>query len=211
MPSAVIFDLFGTLLEIRNRQSPYRRLLRLGSQQGRVASPGDIRWIMTNVCGLQEAADFFGIKLSSAQLTNLQRSLDVEIQSITPFEDALPAIELLRNRGVRIGVCSNLGGPYCPAVRNLLPGLDGYALSAEVGLMKPDATMYQHICTQLDAVPRRDPGLNGSQVMMIGDSRRCDAEGPRAAGLEGYHLDRSGAGRFSNLLEFVAGINLNKD
>lgn len=211
MPAAVIFDLFGTLLEIRNRQSPYRRLLRLGSQQGRVASPGDIRWIMTNVCGLQEAADFFGIKLSSAQLTNLQRSLDVEIQSITPFEDALPAIELLRNRGVRIGVCSNLGGPYCPAVRNLLPGLDGYALSAEVGLMKPDATMYQRICTQLDAVPRRDPGLNGSQVMMIGDSRRCDAEGPRAAGLEGYHLDRSGAGRFSNLLEFVAGINLNKD
>lgn len=34
MPAAVIFDLFGTLLEIRNRQSPYRLLLRLGSQQG---------------------------------------------------------------------------------------------------------------------------------------------------------------------------------
>ncbi|WP_085696158.1 HAD family hydrolase [Pseudomonas sp. B26(2017)] len=210
MVDGVIFDAFGTLLEIRNRQSPYRRLLRLGSQQGRVASPDDIRWIMTNACGLQEAADFFGIKLSSAQLAELQSSLDVEIQSITPFEDALPAIELLRNRKVRIGVCSNLGGPYCSVVRNLLPGLDGYALSAEVGLMKPDAAMYQHICTQLDVVPSREPGLNGSQVMMIGDSRRCDAEGPRAAGLEGYHLDRSGAGRFSNLLEFVAGINLSK-
>lgn len=33
MPAAVIFDLFGTLLEI-------------------------LRWIMTNACGLQEAADF---------------------------------------------------------------------------------------------------------------------------------------------------------
>ena len=34
MPAAVIFDLFGTLLEMRNRQSPYRQLLRLGLQQG---------------------------------------------------------------------------------------------------------------------------------------------------------------------------------
>lgn len=65
MVDGVIFDAFGTLLEIRNRQNPYRRLLRLGSAQGRVASPDDIRWIMTNACGLQGTADFFGIKLSS--------------------------------------------------------------------------------------------------------------------------------------------------
>lgn len=56
--TAVIFDLFGTLLQIRNRQNPFRQLLRLGSQQGRAASPGDLRWIMTNAGGLQEAADF---------------------------------------------------------------------------------------------------------------------------------------------------------
>lgn len=35
MVDGVIFDAYGTLLEIRNRQNPYRRLLRLGSQQGR--------------------------------------------------------------------------------------------------------------------------------------------------------------------------------
>ncbi|MFF7061552.1 HAD-IA family hydrolase [Pseudomonas sp. NPDC008258] len=207
MAAAVIFDLFGTLLEIRNRQNPYRRLLRLGSQQGRGSSPDDIRWIMTNACGLQEAADFFGIKLSSIQLAELQRCLDDEIESITPFEDALPAIELLRHRKIRIGVCSNLGGPYCPAVRSLLPGLDGYALSAEVGLMKPDVAMYQHICTQLEVAPSQLPGSNAPQVLMIGDSRRCDADGPRAVGIEGHHLDRSEAGRICDLREFVAGIS----
>jgi HAD superfamily hydrolase (TIGR01549 family) len=210
MTAAVIFDLFGTLLEIRNRQNSYRRLLRLGSQQGRVASPGDLRWIMTNTCGLQEAADFFGIKLSSIQLTELQSCLELELESITLFEDALPALALLRHHQIKIGVCSNLGGPYCSVARNLLPGLDGYALSAEVGLMKPDAAMYQHICTQLDVVPSQRLGLNKPQVLMIGDSRRCDADGPKAAGIEGYHLDRSGAGRFSNLIEFVAGINISK-
>lgn len=208
MTVAVIFDLFGTLLEIRNRQNPYRRLLRLGSQQGRAASPGDLRWIMTNACGLQEAADFFGIKLSSIQLTELQSCLELELGSITLFEEALPALDLLRDRQIKIGVCSNLGGPYCSVARNLLPGLDGYALSAEVGLMKPDRAMYQHICTQLDVAPNQLSGSNAPNVLMIGDSRRCDADGPRVVGIQGYHLDRSGAGRFCDLLEFVAGINI---
>ncbi|BBP70817.1 hypothetical protein PHLH6_28210 [Pseudomonas sp. Seg1] len=206
--TAVIFDLFGTLLEIRNRQNPFRRLLRLGSQQGRAASPGDLRWIMTNACGLQEAADFFGIKLSSTQLTELQSCLELELESITLFEDALPALALLRHHQIKIGVCSNLGGPYCPVARNLLPGLDGYALSAEVGLMKPDVAMYQHICTQLNVAPSQLPG--SPHVLMIGDSRRCDADGPRVASIEDYHLDRSGAGRFCDLLEFVTGINTSR-
>ena len=206
--TAVIFDLFGTFLEIRDRQNPYRRLLRLGSQQGRVASPGDLRWVMTNTCGLQGAADFFEIKLSSTQLTELQSCLELELESIALFEDALPAHALLRHHQIKIGVCSNLGGPYCSVARNLLPGLDGYALSAEVGLMKPDVAMYQHICTQLEVAPSQLPESNAPHVLMIGDSRRCDADGPRAAGIEGYHLDRSGAGRFRDLLGFVAGINI---
>lgn len=208
--TAVIFDLFGTLLEIRNRQNPYRRLLHLGSQQGRAASPGDLRWIMTNTCGLQEAADFLGIKLSSIQLTELQSCLELELESITLFEDALPALALLRHHQIKIGVCSNLGGPYCLVARDLLPGLDGYALSAEVGLMKPDVAMYQHICTQLEVAPSQLPGSNAPHVLMIGDSRRCDSDGPRVAGIEGYHLDRSGAGRFCDLLEFVTGINTSR-
>lgn len=163
---------------------------------------------MTNACGLQEAADFFGIKLSSTQLTELQSCLELELESITLFEDALPALALLRHHQIKIGVYSNLGGPYCPVARNLLPGLDGYALSAEVGLMKPDVAMYQHICTQLNVAPSQLPG--SPHVLMIGDSWRCDADGPRVAGIEGYHLDRSGAGRFCDLLEFVTGINTSR-
>ncbi|PWB34077.1 hypothetical protein DCO48_07195 [Pseudomonas sp. SDI] len=210
MTAAVIFDLFGTLLEIRDRQNPYRRLLRLGSQQGRVASTDDIRWIMTHDHGIEGTAAEFGIKLSSSQLAVLQSCLELELESITLFEDALPALALLRHHQIKIGVCSNLGGPYCSVARNLLPGLDGYALSAEVGLMKPDVAMYQHICTQLEVAPSQLPGSNAPHVLMIGDSRRCDADGPRGAGIAGYHLDRSGAGRFCDLLEFVTGINTSR-
>lgn len=203
MTAAVIFDLFGTLLQIRNRQNPYRRLLRLGSQQGRAALPDDIRWIMTHDHGLEGTAAEFGIKLSSSQLVELQTALELELESVTLFYDALPAIELLRHHGISIGVCSNLSFPYCQPVRRLLPALDAYALSAEMGVMKPDPEIYQGVCRMLSIVPCNALDEGSRRVVMIGDSRKCDQMGPRQVGITGYHLDRSGKGGFSNLIEFA--------
>ena len=202
MVDAVIFDAFGTLIEIQNRQNPYRRLLRLGSQQGRAAFPNDIRWIMTHDHGLEDTAAAFGIKISPAQLANLQAALELELQSIRVFDDTWPAINLLRSHGIKIGVCSNLSGPYCSRVRELLPGLDGYALSAERGVMKPDQAIYQTTCAMLNVHPRLASDSGGGRVWMIGDSKKCDEQGPRTSGIMGYHLDRSGLGRFGDLLDF---------
>lgn len=206
MPAAVIFDLFGTLLEIRNRQSPYRQLLRLGSQQGRVASPDDIRWIMTHAYGIEDTAAAFGIKLKPTQLIELQSALDRELESIKCFDDALPAIERLQAQGIKVGVCSNLAGPYCLRARSLLPGLDAYALSAEIGVLKPDLEMYRSVCAMLDTFPSQVLGSETTQVLMIGDSKRCDELGPRSFGIVGHHLDRKGARDFRSLIEFTSAI-----
>ncbi|MCO7572011.1 HAD family hydrolase [Pseudomonas chlororaphis] len=206
MIKAVIFDLFGTLVEIQNRQSPYRQLLRIGVQQGRAASPIDLRSIMAINGGLSEAADFLGIEVSRPQLANLQRCLDLELQSIKPFDDAIPAIELLRQHQIRITLCSNLAGPYCSVARKLFPDLDGYALSAELGLLKPDPAMYRSACTMLDVLPDQVPGVSDAQVSMIGDSKRCDELGPRVAGILGHYLDRKGGGPVKDLLSFAQGI-----
>lgn len=64
MSNAVIFDVFGTLLQIRNRQNPYRLLLREGARQGRPVSPTDLRALMTFNGGIAEAAAAFEITLS---------------------------------------------------------------------------------------------------------------------------------------------------
>lgn len=202
MVDGVIFDAFGTLVEIRNRQNPYRRLLRLGSQQGRATSPDDIGWIMTHGHGIEGTAAAFGIKISPAQLADLHGALELELQSIRVFEDTWPAINFLRSHGIKIGVCSNLSAPYCSQVRALLPGLDAYALSAECGVMKPDQAIYQSVCAMLNIEPGHVPESGQRSVLMIGDSKKCDEQGPRACGIMGYHLDRSGAGRFRDLLEF---------
>lgn len=203
MVHAVIFDAFGTLLEIQNRQYPYRRLLRLGSQQARAASPDDIRWMMTHPHGLEDTAAAFGIKLSPCELAEIQTALELEVESTRLFDDALPAIELLREHGISIGVCSNLSYPYCEAVRRLLPALDAYGLSAEMGLMKPDPEIYQSVCRMLNIVPGDAAGAGSQRVVMIGDSKKCDQFGPRQVGVIGHYLDRLGGGGFSNLIEFV--------
>lgn len=200
--AAVIFDLFGTVLEIQDRKNPYRRLLRMGAEQGRSASPGDMRQIMTLSGGLREAAAILGITLSPRALTELQDALKVELASIRIFDDASVAIDLLRANGVKIAVCSNLAGPYCDAARRLLPDLDGYALSAELGVMKPDPMIYRSVCSLLGLEAEHAIDTKQGQIIMVGDSKNCDERGPRACGIQGFHLDRSGAGGFSNLVEF---------
>ncbi|QKS80945.1 HAD family hydrolase [Pseudomonas bijieensis] len=207
MITAVIFDAFGTLIEILNRENPYKRLLRIGVQQGRVASPSDLRTVMALNGGLLEAAHLFGIKLKPTQLIELQSALDRELESIKCFDDALPAFERLQEHGIKVGVCSNLAGPYCSKVRSLLPGLNAYALSAETGVLKPDPEIYRIICSMLNAHPGKAPGSEGSKVLMIGDSKRCDQLGPRSYGILGHHLDRHGAGQFRSLIEFTNAVS----
>lgn len=203
MLAAVIFDLFGTVLQIQNRQNPYRRLLRIGAQQGRVSSPGDLRLIMTRRGGIKEAAAALEIKLAPRELEELQRSLELELASIRVYDDARAAMTLLRAHSIKIGVCSNLAGPYCKEARRLLPGLTGYALSAECGAMKPDPAIYRFVCAMMGVEPELLPESDHLPTVMIGDSKKCDEHGPRACGIMGFHLDRSGAGRFSDLFGFA--------
>lgn len=107
MITAVIFDAFSTLIEILNRENPYKRLLRIGVQQDRVASPSDLRAVMALNGGLREAAHYFGIKPKPTQLVELQSALDRELESIKCFDDALPDIECLQKDGIKVGVCSS--------------------------------------------------------------------------------------------------------
>ncbi len=206
MIEAVIFDLFGTLVEIQNRQNPYRQLLRLGAQQGRLVTPADMRWIMTRVGGIRETANGLGIQLTAAKLSEIQGALDRELESIRPFSDALSTIERLRERNIKVAICSNLAGPYCSSAREHFPNLDGYALSAELGVMKPDPAIYQSACSMMGVIPGKSSEAGVARVVMVGDSRKCDEIGPRSYGIPGHHLDRNGAGRFGDLLAFSQAI-----
>jgi hypothetical protein len=62
----VIFYAFGTQLEIKRGQHPYRQLMQVGTSQGRRPQLDDSRQIMCNPWGLRETASAFGIEVQEA-------------------------------------------------------------------------------------------------------------------------------------------------
>ncbi|ELQ02007.1 HAD family hydrolase [Pseudomonas syringae] len=199
---AVLVDGFGTLVRIRSATHPYRKLLNEGLQSGRRPMPEDIRSLMTFDGGLAQAAELLDIKITPERLAQIQDSLDREVHSIEAFPEALEAIQALQAQRIRVGVCSNLAAPYGSALKHLFPTLDAYALSYEIGALKPDPVMYRSACKLLGlSVGDR---FGEERVAMVGDSLRCDCHGARAVGINGLHLDRSGAGKITNLMDFAS-------
>lgn len=199
----VIFDAFGTLLQIQQATHPFRQLLKLGIIQGRKPQANDIRVLMTTNLNLKAAARHLGIALQPHQIKLIHDALSAEIQSIEPYQDGLEAIRLLRESGVKVAVCSNLAKPYGSVVEVLLPDLDGYGLSFEVGAMKPEKAIYEATVDQMS--------LHLEDCVMIGDSQRCDRDGPAAFGIKGFYLGRDGQGDFGDLMGFARHVMANLD
>ena len=88
----------------------------------------------------------------------------------------------LRGAGHKIAVCSNLAFEYCATVRQLLPTIDEFVFSCEVGTAKPQPEIYAEACQRLRCQPK--------DVLFIGDSKRADFEGPLAFGMCARLIDR---------------------
>ena len=160
---------------------------------------------MTHQLSLAEAASAFGISVTADSLGRLEQSLEDQLASIRPFPDALRAVEMLQAVGVSVGVCSNLASAYGPVIRQIFPNLNGYGFSYQVGVMNPDPAIYRATCEQLGVRLGCDFETE-ERVFMVGDSARCDRDGPRQVGGSGFLLHRAGKGDFSNLLEFAQAV-----
>lgn len=203
MINGVVFDAFGTTMRIAQRMNPYRDLIREGRRQGVALTSMTTHIVMTSNLSLDEIASKLGISLTSAKRAKLIHALEMELSSIEPYPDALEAISMLQSAGVKVGICSNLASPYGPVVRNLFRTIDGHAFSFELGIMKPDPDIYNAICLQMDVVPGHCFSEKTGRVLMIGDSPRCDRDGPRAVGILGFHLDRSNQCNIHDLVQFA--------
>ena len=168
-----MLDAFGTVIQYGQRLAPYGRLL-AGRGEGAARLP-----FLTRDVPVAPFAAELGMELAGLRL----------------FAEVPQVLEQSRAAGLRLAVCSNLAAEYGPAVLGLLPGLDAYVLSYEVGLAKPDPAIFQRVCDALGCAP--------GEVMFSGDSKRCDVDGPRAFGMQARHLDRR-AGQ--SLLDALSGV-----
>lgn len=175
--TAVVFDAFGTLIKpVERRVSAYSRLsasvgrARMPSRDAIMTRPMSIEALATEVARPDLAA-------------YLRGEIDREVAQLSLYDDVAGTLRALRSAGLKLGVCSNLAADYGPSVHRLLPGLDAYVLSFEVGARKPDPAIFSAACQQLRCQPR--------DVLFVGDSKRADYEGPLAFGMSACLVDRS--------------------
>ena len=172
MVKAVIFDAFGTLIRPSGVVSPYQILA-----GGRLRDWRD-RFLKENL-----SLEGFARELGAAdRLPIAQQAFFDEMDLLQAYPEAPAVISALREEGIKTAICSNLAQPYGRVVKTLFPSVDGYALSYELGCMKPEPAIYKHA---LDEV-----GCQVNEAVFVGDSRRCDYLGPTALGIGARHLKR---------------------
>lgn len=200
----VLFDAFGTLVRTHKATHPYRQILKEGIRQGRRPRPDDLHHIMGRALSLSDAAEHFGIKIPADRMAQIQGALEAELDSIEAFEDGIRAVERLQAEGIKIAIASNLAAPYAAPVRRLYPTMDAYGFSFAVGALKPQPFLYRATCELLGA--ETSDACEENAVLMIGDSDKCDRDGPMAVGIRGFLLNRNGDKDFANLDEFADAV-----
>lgn len=191
-PSVIIFDVFGTLVKIEERRTPYRNLMKWLKENGRKPKPDDAKFIMSQNLNFTELVTLLGVNIPDQFMQELEHDLDEELRSIVLYEDTLATLEELKKLGFRLALCSNLAMPYGKVVSSLLPSLDAYAWSYEVGTIKPESKIYQYLIDQLEC--------HAKDVLFIGDTPLADYSGPNEFGMSARLIDRKNGQKLVDIL-----------
>lgn len=176
MIQAVIFDAFGTLVRPVGLHGPYFKLSRLIPSTSYLLKRHEL---MTTDRSFGYFVEDAG---SSIEMLELQKELDGEVAAITLYDDVTAYVDVLKWKGYKVGVCSNLAHAYGAAVKRLLPDVDGMFLSYELGILKPDPAIYLHAARAL--------GVEPSECLFVGDSPGADVKGPAKVGMHSLLLNR---------------------
>ena len=107
-------------------------------------------------------------------------------KEFAPFEDTVPALEVLREKGYRLGVITNLRADLEPLIRRagLESLLEFSVTSSQAGIEKPHPPIFQEAL--------RCAGVAAAEVLHVGDQVRSDVAGARSMGMQAALLDRGG-------------------
>ncbi|MGW0613750.1 HAD family hydrolase [Streptomyces sp. NPDC002788] len=209
--TAVLFDFSGTLFRVESTDAWLRGVLagaeiRLAEAEltaavraleavGALPGGGDPARVPEELAGTWQVRDR-SAALHRAAYTGLSRQVRLPDPALhdalydrhmspaawAPYPDAVEVLRTLRERGVPVGVVSNIGWDLRPVFRahGLDRYVDTYVLSFEHGIQKPDPRLFATACEALGADPRR--------TLMVGDDRRADG-GATALGCEVHFVD----------------------
>jgi len=103
------------------------------------------------------------------------------------YDDVRPALERLRQQGLKLGLISNWDERLRPLLQRLelAAWFSRIVVSCELGVTKPDARLFHRAATALGVAP--------SELLHVGDDSVRDADGARAAGCHARLVRRGGA------------------
>ncbi|MFJ7047873.1 HAD family hydrolase [Streptomyces sp. NPDC101112] len=208
----VLFDFSGTLFRIESGESWLRAVLadtgvdlsepevvrtaealeRAGALPGGPAPveppTGELGelWAVRDRSAEQHRAAFTGlsrrVSLPDPALHDALYDRHMTPPAWRPYPDAAEVLAALRERGVAVGVVSNIGWDLRPVFRahGLDPYVGTYVLSYEHGIQKPDPRLFTLACEAL--------GVDARDTLMVGDDRRADG-GAAALGCAVHFVD----------------------
>ncbi|MFC8520564.1 HAD family hydrolase [Streptomyces sp. NPDC057257] len=194
---AVLFDFSGTLFRIESAEAWLRAVLDDAGivlaepELGQVAKalevvgaqPGGVfperlpeglveLWRVRDESAEAHRAAYTGLSrqvpLPRADLHDALYARHMTPAAWAPYPDAADVLRGLSERGLGIGVVSNIGWDPRPVfeAHGLDRFVDAYVLSYEHGIQKPDPRLFAAACAALEVEPR--------DTLMVGDSAEAD-------------------------------------
>ena len=137
-------------------------------------------WVQYQEVLLKEA----GIKADEKLVFGLLGKMQQMEMKLVPFDDVVPALTDLKDRGLILGLISNVE-------RDMTSFLDDTGLqsllqvvvtSLDAGFSKPQPEIFQEALKQA--------GVKASEAIYVGDQYQVDVGGANKAGMKGILLDR---------------------
>ena len=202
---AVTFDAAGTLIRVRGGVAQV--YADLGRRHGSRLTPGEVAERFRHAFRRHEDEDLAGDMTTDEERERCrwQRIVGEVLDDVSDprrcfedlfahfaspgawqlYGDVADTLNTLTKRGLRLGIASNFDERLLAVVSGHAPlGMGPVLISSRVGHRKPHGAFFTAVVEAL--------GLPAQQILHVGDDRRNDYQGARAAGMEALLLKRNG-------------------
>lgn len=125
-----------------------------------------------------------GAEVSLDRALEIWRIVQAIPHTLVPFDDVVQAMEQLRERGLMVGLITNMDGKGSDIVDDLglSDHIDLAVTSGEAGATKPSSTIFRAALAKAQVEP--------DEAMHVGDQPSSDVEGALGVGMGAVLLDR---------------------
>jgi putative hydrolase of the HAD superfamily len=151
--------------------------IRLRDEQGTAAFFGEYERLVLEGCAIQ---------VSPERALEIFAKVRQVPYNLVPFDDVIPTLTTLRERGLIVGLISNIDQPGRELMDDLglTEYLDFAVTSGEIGAEKPNAVVFHAALDRAGVAP--------NEAVMVGDQPSSDIEGAIRVGIVPILIDRDG-------------------